>query len=68
MKIYVLRTEVEYEVPNVLGYYSNKEALNARIQELEQQALAEGDSYPLDLSTVIVEEVTLDEAITPAWM
>ena len=68
MQIYIVRTEVDYEVPSLLGYYTTRQAAEERIEDLQVEANDEGDSYPLNLDDVIIEEVTLDEAITPPWM
>jgi len=68
MQIYIVRTEVDYEVPVVMGYYSTHEAASARIDQLMVEAGAEGDDYPLDVDTLVIEEVTLDADMTPAWM
>jgi hypothetical protein len=68
MQIYIVRTEVDYEVPVVMGYYSTQEAASARIDQLMVEAGAEGDDYPLDVDTLVIEEVTLNEDMAPAWM
>ena len=68
MQIYIVRTEVDYEVPVVMGYYSTQEAASARIDQLMVEAGAEGDDYPLDVDTLVIEEVTLDADMAPSWM
>ena len=68
MQIYIVQTQVDYEVPNVMGYYTTLEAAEARINALAIEAGAEGDDYPLDVDTLVIEEVTLDADITPPWM
>lgn len=68
MQIYIVRTDVDYEVPNVLGYYTQRSYADERIRLLCNQAEEEGDEYPLDVNTLIIEEVTLNEDITPSWM
>ena len=68
MQIYIVRTEVDYEVPSLLGYYTQRSYAEERIRLLCREAEDEGDSYPLDVSTLIIEEVTLDADITPPWM
>jgi hypothetical protein len=68
MQIYIVRTEVDYEVPVVMGYYSTQEAASARTAQLAIEAWAEGDDYPLDVDTLVIEEVTLDADMTPVWL
>ena len=68
MQIYIVQTQVDYEVPNVMGYYTTLEAAQARIDQLAIEAGAEGDSYPLDVDTLVIEEATLNADIAPAWM
>jgi len=68
MQIYIVRTEVDYEVPIIMGYYSTREAASARIDQLMVEAGAEGDDYPLDVDTLVIEEATLDTDMAPSWM
>ena len=68
MQIYIVRTEVDYEVPVVMGYYSTHEAASARIDQLAVEAGIEGDHYPLDVDTLVIEEVTLNRDINPSWL
>ena len=68
MQIYIVRIEVDYEVPVIMGYYTSQQAASARIDQLAIEAGAEEDDYPLDVDTLVIEEVTLDEDITPPWM
>lgn len=69
MQIYIVRTRAEnYEIPIILGYYTTEQAANVRLMQLAQAAEEEGDSYPLDVTDLVIETVTLDEDVTPPWM
>ena len=68
MQIYIVRTEEDYAAPVVMGYYSTQEAASARIDQLAVEAGIEGDDYPLDVDTLVIEEVTLDQDMAPAWL
>ena len=68
MQIYIVRTEVDYEVPIIMGYYSTREAAESRIGVLVDASKEEGDAYPLDVDTLVIEEVTLDQDMAESWM
>ena len=68
MQIYIVRTEVDYEVPVVLGYYETRVEALARLAELVLESRREPDTYPLNVNDIIIEEATLGQAITPDFM
>lgn len=71
MQIYIVRTEVEHEVPVVLGYYASRHAAEERIEDLQSLARyrrGEGKSHPLNTEGLVIEEAVLGKAITPDWM
>jgi len=61
MQIYIVRTDIDYQVPNICGYCTQREtAEQRRLSMLTDGAVDEEEN-------LIVEEVTLDQDITQPW-
>lgn len=64
MKVYVVRTDVDYEIPLIYGYYRTRELAEAKRASVENDT----DSAYYGWNCVIIEEFTLDQDIEHKYL
>lgn len=61
MQIYIVRTDIDYEIPNIYGYYTDREvAEQRRLNLISDGTVGEEEN-------LIVEEATLNADIAQPW-
>ena len=63
MAVYLVRTDIDYEIPVIWGYYSTRKAAEDR-----RLVVSAREDVSYNEADIIVEEITIDEDVQPVWL